>query len=225
MSVHVATAPPGMTETADPIPAPVEAELAEIARRIRQWRADSGLTLHKLAQRSGVATSTIQKVETLQMVPSVAVLLKIARGLGRSAGDFVGGGAPATRVAHLPSSSRRAIESRRMVVERLSGDLSDVEIELWRVTLQPGASSGGEPYAYDGEELIAVETGTLFVQLGGDRFVLGPADTLHFKADQRHRWRNDGDEPARFVVVGTRPAPLRSTLGLGIKSSGRGKSR
>lgn len=223
MSLRAAAEPPTPTGTADPVPAPVEAELAEIARRIRQWRADSGLTLHELAQRSGVATSTIQKVETLQMVPSVAVLLKIARGLGRSAGDFVAGGAPVSRVAHLPAASRQAIESRRMIVERLSGDLSDVEIELWRVTLQPGASSGGESYAYDGEELITVETGALRVQLGEDRFVLGPGDALHFKADQRHWWSNDGDEPARFVVAGTRPAPLRSALG--TKGARRSTSR
>lgn len=124
MSVRAANPPSAATTPADdhPVPEPVEAELAEVARRIRQWRADARLTLHELAQRSGVATSTIQKVETLQMVPSVAVLLKIARGLGRPGSDFVADGVPRARTTHLTASSRRPVERRGMVVERRPGD-------------------------------------------------------------------------------------------------------
>lgn len=125
MSLSAANPAPAVASAVADRPAPeaVEAELVEVARRIRQWRADAHLTLHQLAQRSGVATSTIQKVETLQMVPSVAVLLKIAQGLGRPAADFLADGVPPARVAHLVASSRRPIERRGMVVERRSGDL------------------------------------------------------------------------------------------------------
>ena len=61
----------------------IDGELAQISRRIRRWREEKGLTLQQLAERSDLATSTVQKVETGQMIPSVAVLLKVARGLGR----------------------------------------------------------------------------------------------------------------------------------------------
>ena len=56
--------------------------LADMANQIRACRSADGLTLQQLATRSGVAASTIHKVEARQMVPTVAVLLKIAKGLG-----------------------------------------------------------------------------------------------------------------------------------------------
>ena len=56
--------------------------LADMAGQIRAHRAADGLTLQQLATRSGVAASTIHKVEARQMVPTVSVLLKIAKGLG-----------------------------------------------------------------------------------------------------------------------------------------------
>lgn len=56
--------------------------LADMANQIRACRSADGLTLQQLATRSGVAASTIHKVEARQMVPTVSVLLKIAKGLG-----------------------------------------------------------------------------------------------------------------------------------------------
>jgi len=56
--------------------------LSDMANQIRACRSGDGLTLQQLATRSGVAASTIHKVEARQMVPTVSVLLKIAKGLG-----------------------------------------------------------------------------------------------------------------------------------------------
>ena len=50
----------------------MEEALNEISNRVRAWREGLGLSLHELAARSDVAASTIQKVETGQMVPSIA---------------------------------------------------------------------------------------------------------------------------------------------------------
>ena len=67
----------------------IEARVAELSERIRRWRGEVGLTLVELGQKSGVAASTIQKIERQQMIPSIAVLLKIAFGLGIEAGDLI----------------------------------------------------------------------------------------------------------------------------------------
>jgi transcriptional regulator with XRE-family HTH domain len=194
-------------------PGAVESELARVAQRIRSWRDESGLTLQELAQRSGVATSTIQKVETLQMVPTVAVLLKIARGLGRSASDFVSDGPGAGAVVHLTAEQRHPIGRRRqMLFERLSGDLAGAALELWRVSVQPGRGSGREGIAYAGEELVLCEEGEVTFRIGGEDYRLAPGDTLHFKASAPHSWRNDGRLPARFLILGTVPEALRGAL-------------
>lgn len=187
-------------------------ELSQVSERIRQWREDAGLTLQDLAERSGVATSTIQKVETERMIPSLAVVLKIARGLGRRPAELVNDGDGDLEVVHQRARARRPVGvDDRMLLERLSGDLLDPALEMWRVTLHPGVSSG-EPLRYEGEELVVCEKGAVTFRVGEQEFVLRAGDTLHLKARAPHTWRNDGDAVARFTVTGTLPHRFRAAL-------------
>ena len=191
----------------------MEREIERMAQRIRQWREAAGHTLQELAQRSGVAASTIQKVETLQMVPTVAVLLKIARGLGRRPGELIHEGADDAGVVHLRGEERHPIGvKRRMLVERLSGDVFDPQLEVWRVIHQPGSGSGEGVLRYDGEELLVIEAGELTVQVGDQEYLLATGDSLHFKTTTPHSWRNKGMLPVRFLVIGTLPKALRAAL-------------
>ena len=206
----------------------VDAELERIAQRIRRWREESGLTLQELGRRSSVATSTIQKVETLQMIPTVAVLLKIARGLGRRMSEFIREGGTELDVVHLPTSERHRIGmKRRVLFERLSGDLFDPELELWRVEVHQDQGSGRGTMEYQGEELILCEQGVVTVLVAEREYVLRAGDSLHFKASIPHAWRNDGPEPARFLVMGTVPTALRAALhtrleaGAAVRAVGR----
>ncbi|MBW2498426.1 MAG: helix-turn-helix transcriptional regulator [Deltaproteobacteria bacterium] len=75
-----------------------------MAKQIRGCRMEEGLTLQQLSTRSGVAASTIHKVESGQMVPTVAILLKIARGLGRRPDELVRDQATLENAAELAAS-------------------------------------------------------------------------------------------------------------------------
>ncbi len=200
----------------------LDMELARVAKRVRQWREEAGLTLQELGNRSGVSTSTIQKVESLQMVPSVAVLLKISRGLGRSASELVSEAPARASVIHLAKDDRHPVGRRsRMVVERLSGDLVDAEVEMWRVTLQPGLGSGQGTLAYDGEELVLGEEGEVTFRIGDEDYLLRPGDVLHFKASAPHSWHNASDSVARFSILGTVSPALREALHHRLSEPGR----
>lgn len=63
--------------------------LHDMAHQIHICRTDERLTLQRLAQRSGVAASTIHKIEAQQRVPTISVLFKIARGLGRRPAELI----------------------------------------------------------------------------------------------------------------------------------------
>jgi transcriptional regulator with XRE-family HTH domain len=180
----------------------IDAELFRISLRIRERRDAKGLTLQELAVRSGVATSTIQKVETAQMIPSVAVILKIARGLGLSAADLVSDGGDGSTAIHLRAQDRHSIGlADKMQVERLAADLVDSAVDMWRVTLQ-----------YEGEELIVCEQGCVTFRVGEREHRLNVGDSLHFRASIPHGWRNDGDCAARFTITGTQPGRFRVLL-------------
>lgn len=188
-------------------------DVHRVAGRLRRWREEAGLTLQSLARRSGVAASTIQKIETRQMVPTVAVLLKVCRGLDRPPGDLFQEGAEPLEAVLLPANQRHVLGGRRgITAEHLAGTLHDPTLDLWRLELQPGRGSGDEGIAFDGEECLLVETGELQVRVGEQEFHLRAGDALHYKAHLPHAWSNRGDVPVSFLLVSARPRGLPGPL-------------
>jgi len=202
-----------MSPVFDSASASVETELEAIALRVRRWRDGSNLTLQELARRSGVAASTIQKIETQQMIPSIAVLLKIAHGLGCPPADLVRSDPGDNCVACLRAENRRPVGlNERMRIECLVGDLSEQHLEVWRITHEPGSGSGRTRFRFDGETLIVCESGEITFYVGEQEFLLRAGDTLHFKSTLSHGWRNEGTGTATFLNIGTLPSMLRTRL-------------
>ena len=192
----------------------MDEDVKRIAERVRRWREHDGHTLQELARRSGVASSTIHKIESLQMVPTIAVLLKIARGLGRRMSELVHDQSDGEPVVHQKPEERIPIRVRgKVLAHRLVGDLVDPNIEAWRVVHEPGTGIGHQQLRFDGEMLIVCEQGELEVTVDEKRYRIRSGDTLHFKAALPHGWMNTSDQPVQFLVIGTLSQAMRSILG------------
>jgi len=187
--------------------------LQRVAERLHGWREEAGLSLQALASRSGVAASTIQKVERRQMVPTIAVLLKIAHGLGRRPSEFLDDETPHVEVVHIRAAERRVhSDGGSGSVERLSADVIDPQLEAYRVEHLPGGSMGKVPIHFDGEQLIVVLSGALTLTIADQTHVVRAGDSIHWKARLPHSWKNESSEPARFIIVGTLPQGMRGVL-------------
>ncbi len=189
----------------------IDNELARISHRLRQRREQAGFTLQELASRSGVATSTIQKVETEQMIPSVAVLMKIARGLDAHVADLILDRGEAIEIAHRRPEDRPRV-GRGTVVERLSGDIVDQSLDMWRVWVDPGRDSGREAMRFGGDALVVCEAGRIVFRLGDEDHTLEAGHTLHFRATIPYAWRNESDEVATFTLTGALEGRLREVM-------------
>lgn len=190
---------------------PIDSELDRISDRLRTWREERGLSRHELAELSGVAASTVHKVESRQMTPSISVLLKLAHGLGRRPAEILADVAPPSRVAIHRATDADVATTGAATFERLSGDVVAPELESWRVSFDPQASSG-RPIRFDGEVLLVCHDGELTVAIGEQAHVLGPGDAAHFKAELGFSYRNDGARPAQFAIHATLPGELRRSL-------------
>jgi transcriptional regulator with XRE-family HTH domain len=60
-----------------------------IAKRIKQYRKQSGLTQDALADKAGLATNTIARVERGVHRPSSLTIEKLAKALGVKASDIL----------------------------------------------------------------------------------------------------------------------------------------
>ena len=56
--------------------------------RLRDWRERRGLSTRELGDRAGVQFSTVHRIESGRMSPTVAMLEKLAKALGIDVRDF-----------------------------------------------------------------------------------------------------------------------------------------
>jgi len=68
--------------------ASVEAIVDSIGDKIKLCRKEAGYTLNQLARTAGVSPAAIHKIEKKEMIPSITVLMKIARALNKGIGFF-----------------------------------------------------------------------------------------------------------------------------------------
>lgn len=61
----------------------IENERLEIAVMLTELRLDAGLTQKELAKRLNKPQSTISRIETGEMNPSISLVIEIANGLGK----------------------------------------------------------------------------------------------------------------------------------------------
>lgn len=106
------------------------------------------------------------------------------------------------------AADRRSIELASGVRwERLTAE-PDALVDFLVVDYAPGSSSTGgrELMRHAGREYGVVFEGTLTVEVGFDRYELGPGDSISFDSTDAHRLANEGDVPVRglWVVLGRR---------------------
>ena len=207
-----------MTATGDDPAGPAGlagAPTLDLGRRLRAERLGQGLGLREMARRLGISASALSQIETGKARPSVSKLFDIVNLLGVSVDGLLAGedGRPAAgdAPAVVPGhdgffSLQRAGEQETLELEsgvrwtRLTAGAYP-GLEYLHVTYQPGASSSHEGafMRHAGQEFGYLLSGHLRVDVGFDRYELGPGDSISFPATTPHRLGNDGPEPAHAV--------------------------
>jgi transcriptional regulator with XRE-family HTH domain len=198
----------------------LEDDLKRIAARIRTWRTDARLTLQQLGDRSDVSASTIHKIENLQTVPTIAVLLKVAHGLGRKSSELLAEVEVGDQVAVLRGDDRpRARFGSGGEIEHLIGTIPRSQLDVWRIRLAPDTGvgmPGTEAWQFHGEVALLVEHGFIDAMIGNESYTLSKGDSLHFDPSHPHRWIAAKGEPAQVLVMAILPERIQADLAIRI---------
>ncbi|MGH3320902.1 MAG: helix-turn-helix domain-containing protein [Streptosporangiaceae bacterium] len=181
--------------------------VGSIGHKIRGLRKRMGLSLQRLAERSDVSAAAIHKIEQGGMVPTITTLLKIAGALGRPVSFFVEEDTGQDDAAvFTPASVERPVYTSHagVTLHSISGPYGRFFLAGARATVIPGADSGVKPMEHPGEELVHVTTGVLEFAVNGQIYKVEPGDTLHFRGDHPHSWRNPGEIEATAVWMALR---------------------
>lgn len=173
----------------------------DIGTRIARLRAERHWTLQETARQTGVAFSTLSKIERSELSPTITTLTKIARGLGMSLSRLLEVPRPATGVARR--SITRGSEGVGSVTAAcdntiLCSDLSARKMIPIRTRVRARDLSSYEEWArYDAEIFLTVLSGTLILHSQSytpTRLVAG--DSIYYDALDGHLWTSEGETDA-----------------------------
>lgn len=174
-----------------------------VGARLRAVREAAGMTQRELAKRAGVANATISLIEQEAHAPSLASLHRILLAIPISIADFFA----------LPASQQNALFYQAedlAIVTRGAADLRvlgserrDKKLQLFVERYQPGASTGAEALAHDGETAAVVIRGTVEVEVDGKKHVLKTGGGYQLIGRQPYKLRNVGTTVAVVVCACT----------------------
>lgn len=181
-----------------------------LAERLRSLRTRRGWTLGQTSKASGVATSTLSKIENGLMSPTYDVLLKLAGGLDMDLAELF---SPAQD--HM-GSGRRSIErhgngkphdtplyDHRLLCSQLSHKRM---MPFFTRIKKDSVDDDGGWSQHEGEEFVYVLSGS--IQLDTEYYepeILNAGDCFYIDSRMRHRVINRGQEQAEVLWVSTSP--------------------
>jgi transcriptional regulator with XRE-family HTH domain len=181
---------------------------------IRALRKRSGLTLTELAGRTGLAVSTLSKLEMGHVSLSYDKLLVISKGLGVDMAELLNstphpGAAPAyggRRVVHRAGEGQhvetRSYSQTYLATELLNKRFTPIHAELHARTLPDFFAEFGDFIRHPGEEFTYVIEGE--VAFHTDLYApltLRAGDSIYFDSEMGHAYLKGSDGPCRLITT------------------------
>ena len=175
-----------------------------IARRVRELRAELGLSLDALAAKCDVSRSMLSLIERGESSPTAVVLEKVATGLGVAlASLFEDSGASASPVSRALDRVLWKDPETGYIRRNISPPNFPSPIQIVEVMLPAGARVAYETGARDASihQQIWVREGSIEVTLGKSTHKLDEDDCFAMQLNDQMVFRNRTRKPARYVVV------------------------
>lgn len=176
-------------------------EEVDVAKRIRQLRRKSELSLRALAELSELNVNTLSLIENNKASPSVSTLQQIAIALRVPVAAFFETESPKRNLVFQKAGQRPGASFSYGMLEDLGAGLTLHGGQPLLVALEPGADSGPTPIVHTGIEFVFCLEGSLSYIVEEKNYPLMPGDSLIFEAHLPHRWGNAGATVTRSLLI------------------------
>ena len=174
-------------EAVDDKPTAIAAALEQVGPRLKQLRAQRGVTLTALSATTGISKSTLSRLETGQRRASLELLLPLAQAYRVPLDDLVGApevGDPRIRLKASNVNGRTVLP-----LTRTPGGL-----QAWKIIV-PASNNKPQPKSHEGHEWLYVLAGRMRLVLGDHDLVLGAGEAAEFDTRVPH-WFGSADNAA-----------------------------
>ena len=171
-------------------------ESKSLGQRISLARKERGLNVQELAGQVGCSDEYLEWVEDDQVVPPVALLLRLAKALKIDSGTFL---------QVTDSTDQRLEETAKRTdhysYQTLTSPEADKHLMAFSVTIPPKTAHKGVGYQHEGEEFVFVLSGEVELSVGQEKKRLTEKESLRFNSNMDHHLSNPGDRETELLVI------------------------
>jgi transcriptional regulator with XRE-family HTH domain len=183
----------------------------EVGKRLKEARRERDMTLKQVAEASGMSPTHISEIERGKTSPTVGALRRIAVALGKDTAYFVED-KPLPRVSVVKKEDRETVllpgaKDTFVSARALTTGIPAGRVEA--VLIQEDEGRAMDPHSHEGEEALLVLTGEARVRIGGDEFVVGIGDCLHYSAKIEHSATFTGSGKNKALWIKVTPGAIR----------------
>ena len=176
----------------------ITAIVAENTKRLREAKK---LTLDGAAAVTGVSRSMLAQLERGEVNPTISVLWKIANGYKVSFTSLVEPRGEGVRVVRQAQLAPLAEDGGRYLNYPIFPFDEAAAFETYRIVILPQGRLAAQPHLAGAEEYITVFAGSVEITAAGETVLLSKGDSIRFRADAPHAYRNPGGETAELSML------------------------
>ena len=159
-----------------------------ITLNLRSIRAESGLSLSKAAELTGVSKAMLGQIERGESSPTIATLWKIAKGFHLPLTALID---EAVRTSNQDGGVFKTVQFPGSITVKIVFPYDpELRAETFHVSLKPGQSHESQAHDQGVTEEVFVLEGEMDVLRDGEWVSLSAGQGLRFAADQPHGYRN-----------------------------------
>jgi transcriptional regulator with XRE-family HTH domain len=169
-----------------------------VSDNIKRIRNEKKLSLDELSRLSGVSKSMLAQIERGDGNPSLSTLWKIANGMKVPFNVLIDRQNEPFEVVRI--SEVDPVLENKGAVRNYSVFPDDINrhFSIYYLQVDPGNAWQAEPHMKGTVEYVTVFRGSLEITVEGQEFILNQGDSLCFKADVPHAYRNISDTTVEF---------------------------
>ena len=172
-----------------------------IAENLKKLREERRLSLDSVAKLSGVSKSMLGQIERGEVNPTVSTVWKISNGLKISFTQLMS--RPETDIEIVDKSEIQPLveddgKFRNFPIFPFD---SIRRFEMYSLELDGGGYLEAEAHPQGTQEFITVFSGEVTIKVNGEGFVITKGNSMRFKADGPHAYKNTGEEICSISMV------------------------
>ena len=181
-----------------------ELDIPPVGKNLKKERLARHLSLGALAESSGISKAMLSQIESGRVNPTLVTLWKAAHALGVDLTVLIDGKSKKPeRFTFIPASRLMCIayDEGKVEFKILTAPGIPDRLEMYFVTLSPGAKHYSEPHPAGCEEYVLVTRGKIRVTSGENTAELAAGDFLAYQGDLPHSLENIGPETAEIHMT------------------------